>query len=326
MLMYVVILLSFVSFVLLMGGVLILKIGGSTMRQIIKSKMPGQKNKGIWQIHACDDKKVKFFYKKLNGKDQVLIKSGDTKQHDEYAKISEMYHQHDVDGTPIIFTMDNLPFSFFLKKHHLDKWFYKIDALIKLTYYAVYHKKHQGATDIKISVQNLVLQMKADVKHIPGAIDCIDTILGLEDNEDLRGKPPLFVLNRQYPYLNRLKEMMLQKNNQIVNVYDLFKTTGFIKSLKNMLFEMWQNGFLAAQQSQMPTKQNKLMLYIIIIMAVIMLVVGYFTYNMNATLVNVQNKLASNSALLKQMYGGSNVAISADPTVINPTPPLAPLQ
>jgi hypothetical protein len=299
--MYVIILLSFLSFLLLMIVVFILKIGGNTFRQLIKSKLPGYKNRGLWRIHCGFDKKVKFIYQKMPKKDEIKIRSGKDAHQDEYAKITEIYHQHDPDGTPVIITMDDLPFTFFLKKHVLDKWFPRIDELLETMNYVIENKKHEVGSKVKIAAQQLFLDMKPHVKHIPGAVDCIDAMIDLENTPKYKGKPSLIILMQYVVNCERLKELMLQKNRQFVNVYDLFKTTGFLKALRNVIFESFQNGFLAAQQTQPQKKLNNILLYVMIGVGVLSMITAYLIYDATKQITQIQTKVNSNSKTISEI-------------------------
>lgn len=318
-LIYWVIILSFVCFLFLMGIILILRIGGSTFRQIIKSKLPGYKNKGMWRIHAGFDKKVRFKYERLTN-EEVKIRSGEKPHLDEYAKITDIIHQHDPDGTPVIMTMDDLPFTVFLKKHFLDTWFPKIDELIILCRNVIEKRLFEDAGEVKLIIQEFVQNLKPDMKHIPGGLDCIESIVQLENNPDYANKAPIVLLVEYHTRLLKIKELMLQKNRQLVNVYDLFKTTGYLKSLKNTIFESWQNGFLAAQQSADNQKPNRIIMIIVIAVGVLSLISIAMTYQSFNSLKTIQTTTISNTSQIKEIYA----ALYPQPITPDVSTPTAP--
>jgi hypothetical protein len=294
-------LLGILLFFALMGIVMILKIGGKTFRQIVKSKLPGATKRGMWRIHCSYDRKVHFVFQKIPPNEEVKIKSGDKPHLDEYAKISEIYHQHDPDGTPVIMTMDDLPFSFFLKKHFLDKWYPKLDEMIGLCYNVVRNKMHDDAAEVKMLVQHFVQSIRPELRHIDGASDTINQILHLDKDPVYRNKSPIVLLVQYHNNLLKIKELMLQKNRQFVNVYDLFKTTGYLKALKNAIFESWQNGFLAAQQAQGESKSNKILLFILIGVGLISLVGAFFAFQMHSTIGDMEQVITSNAREIRSL-------------------------
>ena len=321
---YIIVILSFVIFLFLMAILFILRIGGSTFRQIIKSKLPGYKNKGLWRLHCGFDHKVKFIYQKLPKNEEIKIKSGDKPHLDEYAKITDIIHQHDADGTPFIMTMDDLPFSVFLKKHFLDKWFPKIDELIVITRNVIDNKLFEDAADVKLIIQEFVQKLSPEIKHIPGGNELINSIVELENNPDYEGKPPIILLVEYHTKLLKLKEIMLKKNRQFVNVFDLFKTTGYLKSLKNTIFESWQNGVLAAQQSQENSKSNKVLMYVIIAVGVLSIISMVMTYQSFNTIKEIQTNTATNRTSIKHIYDALYPPVITTPDVNTPTvPPLS---
>jgi hypothetical protein len=113
---------------------------------------------------------------------------------------------------------------------------------------------------------------------------------------------------------------MLQKNRQLVNVYDLFKTTGYLKSLKNSIFESWQNGFLAAQQSADNQKPNRIIMIIVIAVGVLSLISIAMTYQSFNALKTIQTTTASNTSQIKEIY----VALYPQPITPDVSTPTAP--
>ena len=323
MLVYI-LLLSFVLFLTLIFLALIIKLGGSTMWQIIKSKLPGFKHKGMWVIQAAHNQKIKFVYMpKVPKNYKIKIKSGEKPHQDEYASINDIYHQHDQQGTPVIMTIEDLPFTFFLKKHFLDNWFTKIQDMIDVCRLVIEKKKFQDAAEVKIMVQQFVESLKPHVKYIPGACEKIEKIINIDSNQKFKDKPPIVLLTEFHDLLYGIKENIMQKNRQFVNVHDLFKTTGTIRAIQNAIVEAFHNGVLYMQQKLDSNKTDKLLFIFIIIIGVIGLISGYMTYNTMNTVSELQTQVSAQQVKINEITN-TFLPIAQDIEGASPTPPLSP--
>lgn len=303
-------------FFIIMSLIMVLRLGGATLKQIIKSKMPGYKHKGAWFIQGYNNSKVKFVYKKIPKDLRIKIKSGDTPQEDQYASINEIYHQTDVNGTPVLFTLEDLPFTFFLKKHHLDDFFPKLKSMINLIDEIVANKKYEEAEKLKIIIKSKLLDMKKDLKYIPIAIKNLEYVLKLDKQEIHKNKHSIFILIEYRKYLLNIREAILNANHQMVNVNDLFETVGFVKNLTNMNFLAYQNGWLAATQTQEGKKPNILLLVLIILVGLISILGGYFSYQAQQDIFEIQTQVSNSVTQVKELNDKLSINISEQPKEI----------
>ncbi len=305
-----------------------LKFGGHSFRQYIKSKLPGFKHKGAWFIQAGVNQKVRLVYKKLPDDLRIKIKSGEIPEDDQYATINEVFHQTDDDGVPVLFTLEDLPFTFFLKKHHLDDFFPQVDEMINLIDEITYNKMFDEAESLKLIIKNKLTEMKPSLKYIPNSIAELNAIFGIEKSLKFKDKPAISILLEFKKHLFKLKESILESNRQFVNVHDLFQTTGFVKNLTKIAFMEWQNGFLAAKQTKMEKKFNTWLVVIVIIVGVLTIIGIYLTNSLNERLDVTQQQLNQTQTTLleiKQVLG-VNVTDTTNTIDSNLPVPNNPLQ
>jgi hypothetical protein len=313
-----------VIFFLFMALIMVIKLGGATLRQIIKSKLPGFKHKGAWFIQSDKSRKVKFIYKKIPHDLRVKIKSGDVPEEDQYAHINEIFHQTDGDGVPVLFTLEDLPFTFFLHKHHLDNLFPKIEEMISLINELAEKRLFAHADEIKLGIKNLLQDMSKELKYIPAAMHEIQTILALEKTENFKNKTATSLLLEYKPHLLRLKEALQESNHQMVNVYDLFQTIGFVKNLTNIAFLEFQNGFLAAKQTKLDKKVNTLLLVLIVLVGIISIIGIYISYNTQKQIEVMQLGINNVSGNVNQINQALGITATEDVNDITPITAPAP--
>jgi len=155
--------------------VFILKAGGHNVRQYIKSKLPWKRFKGAWFVQVVNNK-VQFNFQKIPENKRIKIKSGKTPDEDEYANITEIQHQIDGEGVPVIFTIEDLPFTFFLKKHHLDDVYPELDKLIKYSKVCIAKNDFDTANLIKSRINDFIVKIKPKLKYIPNAGETLNVI------------------------------------------------------------------------------------------------------------------------------------------------------
>lgn len=316
-----------VSFFLLLALVMVLKLGGHTFRQYIKSKLPGQRHKGAWFIKSGTDRKVRLVYQKIPDDLRVKIKSGEIPEDDQYASINEVFHQTEGDGVPVLFTLEDLPFTFFLKKHHLEEFFPKVDEMISLIDEISHNKMFDEAEKLKLIIKNTLADMKYHLKYIPTAMTEVESIFQIEKEKNYKDKHAIVLLLAYKKHLLKLKESILESNHQIVNVHDLFQTIGFVKNLTKIAFMEWQNGFLAAKQTKMEKKFNTWLIIIVIAVGIIAFVGVYMTNKLNDRLDVTTAQLNQTQQTLLEIKQVLGINVSeATPIDSNITAPPNPLQ
>jgi len=312
-----------IIFIVSMALFFVLKTGGTTMREIIKSKLPGYKHKGAWFIQSDKGKKVKWIYKKIPNDLRIKIKSGAVPEEDQYAHITEIFHQTDGDGIPVLFTLEDLPFTFFLKKHHLDKFFPKLNDMINLIDEVVYKKMFKEAEELKLTIKNTLSLMRNDLKYIPSSIIEIDAIFNLEKQEAYKDKHSIIILLKYKQHLLKLRESVIENNNEMVDVHSLFETVGFVKNMTNFAFMEYQNGFLAAKQTKLEKKFNTILMVIMIAVGILVIVGMIFSYNTGKQITTLQEQLGVNSQDIKSISDSLGITIINDTN--QPTQPTAPV-
>jgi len=306
-----------------------LRIGGTTLRQIVKSKMPGFKHKGAWFIQSDKGRKVKFIYKQIPKDLRIKIKSGSVPEEDQYAHINEIFHQTDGDGVPVLFTLEDLPFTFFLHKHHLEEFFPKVDEMIELIDEIVHKKMFKEAEALKLTIKNTLATMKLELKYIPDSIKEIEAIFGLDKQDNYKDKHAIILLLKYKQHLLKLKESILENNNEMVDVHSLFETVGFVKNMTNFAFMEYQNGFLAAKQTQLAKKFNTFMMVLLVIIGVIVIVGVYMNVQTGKTVTLMQTTINENATQLNQINQSLGINVINDTNTsangINANVPVNPL-
>jgi hypothetical protein len=322
----------YITIIFFLGLILmfVLKFGGSTLRQVIKSKLPGFKHKGAWFIQSDKGRKVRFIYRKIPKDLRIKIKSGSVPEEDQYAHINEIFHQTDGDGVPVLFTLEDLPFTFFLKKHHLETFFPMIDEMINLIDEIVGRKAYKEAEQLKLIIKNKLAVMKSELKYIPSSAVELEQIFNLEKNVDYQDKHAIILILKYKQHLLKIKESILENNHQMVDVHDLFQTIGFVKNLTNIAFLEYQNGFLASKQTKMEKRMNTVLMVLVIMVGVLVLVGIYMSYSVSQDIDEVVLTINQQSDQINQLNQslGINLTDETQPVTANPdlNTPVNPLQ
>jgi hypothetical protein len=291
--------------------------------------MPGFKHKGAWFIQSDKGRKVKFIYKQIPKDLRIKIKSGSVPEEDQYAHINEIFHQTDGDGVPVLFTLEDLPFTFFLHKHHLEEFFPKVDEMIELIDEIVHKKMFKEAEALKLTIKNTLATMKLELKYIPDSIKEIEAIFGLDKQDNYKDKHAIILLLKYKQHLLKLKESILENNNEMVDVHSLFETVGFVKNMTNFAFMEYQNGFLAAKQTQLAKKFNTFMMVLLVIIGVIVIVGVYMNVQTGKTVTLMQTTINENATQLNQINQSLGINVINDTNTsangINANVPVNPL-
>jgi len=294
---------------------IILRLAGESFRNYIKSKFGLFKKRGSWFIVFGADKKVTFKFKSFPKNNKVLIKSGDIPEEDQYASINEVYHQLDKSGNPVILAMEDLPFSFFLKKHHLDKFFPTIDKIINIINLAIENGTDDEINKLENKIKKKFISAKNDLKYIPDAWKKYTTLMNLNNILKETNKNKTSNIEKLKIYkdvLSELKQSIIGANHQIVNVYDLFQSVGFVKNITKMAFSEYQNGWLGARQTHIEKKFNTTLLVVTIIVGVFVLIGIYMTYSQNSQIQSMQTQLTDNSVKINKMFPNYDVNLISD--------------
>jgi len=298
---------------------LILMLGGKSLRLMIKSKMPWNKTKVAWVLYFTNDRKLKFVLKKMPSDQYVTLKEGKQKEDDENCYFPEVYHQRDEDGVPVYIAMENIPVGLALKKFNLSKEINKLDKLIEVT------KKHYFT---KNKTEKLV-ELRIGIKKILGGIYTHANFLGhtrrlikeyMEYDATIEEKEikEIEYLKEIITKLNKIKDSLSQKNNNFVNLYDLFSSVGITKHIQKLIIMSWQNGYLAAKQTLGTKEKNKTLVIGLIIIGCLICVLGYMVYQQNKTIVQLDTKINSIQSTLStnNLYADTNT-IQNEPVVID---------
>ena len=293
---------------------IILRLAGESFRNYIKSKFGLFKKRGSWFIVFGADKKVTFKFKTFPKNNKVLVKSGDIPEEDQYANINEVYHQLDKSGNPVILAMEDLPFSFFLKKHHLDKFFPTIDKIIKVINLTIDNGSTDEIANLENKIKKRFMSASEDLKYIPDAWKKYKTLMNLnnilKENSDKISDVEKLKLYKKILY--DLKQSIVSANHQIVNVYDLFQSVGFVKNITKMAFSEYQNGWLGARQTHVEKKFNTTLLVVTIIVGVFVLIGIYLTYSQGKQIQSLQTQLSENSVKINKMFPNYDVNVITD--------------
>lgn len=306
----------------------IFKAGGHNVKQYLKSKLPWKRHKGAWFIQIVNNK-VRFNYMKIPNDKRIKIKSGKTPEEDEYANITEIQHQMDGEGNPVFFTIEDLPFTFFLKKHHLEDVFPKLNQLIKWTNTCINKQDFQTGNMIKSKIHDFIETIKTRVKYIPDAGDVVNDIKDAYVTSSHRQESSIAFLLEVKPHLYVLRDLIKNANHQMVNADSLFKTTGYIKSLVKVMFMEFQNGVLAAQQTKQDKKVNTVLIALSVIIGILCLFSVFFSFQVNKQMTELTTKINTIAADVDNIYDeiGIDVNQVIDPTNISEiTVPNNPLQ
>lgn len=286
---------------------IILRLGGNSFRNYIKSKFGLWKKKGSWFLIFSQDRKVTFQFKTFPKDNKVLIKSGEIPEEDQYASINEVYHQLDKSGNPVILAMEDLPFTFFLKKHHLNDFFPTIDKMIKVIDMAIDNGTEEEISNLEIKIKRRFQDSKDKLKYIPDAWKNYKVLMDLDNilsKEAVKGiainKIKKLKLYKQI--LLSLKQSIISANHHIVDVNDLFQSVGFVKNITKMAFSEYQNGWLAFRQAHTEKKINTLLLVVTIIIGIFVLIGMYLTYSQNKQMSQIQNTVNINSNKVDNLY------------------------
>jgi hypothetical protein len=314
------------TFFSILAILIIFRIAGKTFRQYIKSKFGLWKKKGAWMLIFDKKRKVDLKFVNLPDNNKVLIKSGDIPEEDQYANIDQVYHQLDKSGNPVILAMEDLPFTFFLKKHNLQTFFPTINNMINIIDNVILSGDESQIDDLENKIKVKFMNSRDNLKYIPDAwkeyqsLMNLDTIL--DSNKTERGEEisKMDKLLKYKTILQALKKSIVAANNQIVNVYDLFETVGFVKNITKMAFSEYQNGFLASRQTNVEKKSNKMMLWVTIIIGVFVLIGIYMTYSQNEDLQAMQSVVKINSTKVDNLYKYINPEYDSNTnTIVKPT-------
>lgn len=310
---------------------IILRLGGKTFRQYIKSKFGMFKKKGSWILIFDKKRKVSLEFRTLPKDNRLLIKSGETPEDDQYANINEVYHQLDGSGNPVILAMEDLPFSFFLKKHHLNKFYPTIDKMVQVIDLAIAQNNTELINDLELKIKNKFIKAKDDLKYIPDAWKNYKSLMNLDkillSESQVKGTEvlPINKLKTYKQILLDLKNSIATANHQIVNVYDLFETVGFVKNITKMAFSEYQNGWLAFRQAHAEKKLNTLLVIITIVVGVFVLAGIYLTYSQGAKLQTMQEAVITNSHKVDNLFRYINPDVNISDVNYNVVEPNKPV-
>lgn len=270
--------------------VFILKAGGHNVRQFIKSKLPWKRFKGAWFIQVVNNK-VQFNFMKIPENKRIKIKSGKTADEDEYANITEIVHQIDGEGVPVLFTIEDLPFTFFLKKHQLEDLFPELNDIINYTEKCIELNNFEVANELKSKINTFIIKIKDKVKYIPNAGETLNLIRSKYSQNSMKQESSLAFLIDVKEQLYILKDLIVTNNHQLVNANSLFKTTGYIKSLVKTMFMEFQNGVLAAQQTKQEKKVNTVLIALSVIIGILCLFSVFFSYQVNQQMTDMTTQI-----------------------------------
>lgn len=288
-------LLVVVIFFCVMGIYIILVMGGHTFRQHLKSKLPGLRKKGSWHIHFRDDNRVRLDFKVLPKDMRLKIKAGKQPEDDQFSTVKEVVHIHDTDGSPIVTTMDGLPFDFFVKKLHLSEDITSIDDFVKAIDEIIEKKDMQQADELKLMLKKYLATLTIKIKYIADGVELIRNILFLEQTREYMNKPAILLLPAYKTNLLRLKDVIIERNETFVNVYDLFRYSGYVENITKIAFQEFQNGVLAAKQT-LGIKVKDYLLIILLVATIIMMIVSITTMGkINKTLEGMDLRIAAQS-------------------------------
>ena len=99
-----------------------------------------------------------------------------------------------------------------------------------------------------------------------------------------------------------MRHSLEEANHQVVNAYDLFETAGFVQNITKTAMSEYQNGFLAAKQTQTEKKLNMTMIIVLIIIGIFTLVSIYMTYSQGEDMTAITNSIQSNSDKVDRLY------------------------
>jgi hypothetical protein len=296
-----------VAFFSLLTIFIILRLGGHSFRNYLKSKFGPTKKSGAWIIQFDKDKRVKLKFKKLPKDKKIKIKSGDIPEDDQYAYVNDVYHQLDSSGNPVILTLEDFPFPFFLKKHHLDNFFPTIEKMTTVIDDVIANGTDEDIETLKIKIKKRFIKAKNELKYIPEAwkkyklLTNLDNIIerSQEYNNPMSNKESLKAYKK---VLIDMRHSLEEANHQVVNAYDLFETAGFVQNITKTAMSEYQNGFLAAKQTQSEKKVNMTTMILMIIIGVFVLVSIYMTYSQGKDMTLVQDAVMSNTEKVDQLY------------------------
>lgn len=302
--------------------VFILKAGGHNVRQYLKSKLPGKKFKGAWFIQIINNK-VRFNFQPIPQDMRIKIKSGKTPDEDEYASITEIQHQIDGEGVPVLFTIEDLPFTFFLKKHHLDALYPELNQLIKFSEACILKKDIETGNLLKSSIKRFLSKIKEPMKYIPNAKEEIMKIEALYQKNSSNQESSLLFLIDTTKHLNVIKDLISSNNHQLVNANSLFKTTGYLKNLVKIMFMEFQNGVLASSQTKVDKRVNTVLIALSIITGILVIFSLFFSFQVNKQMTELTAQVNTISVNVDNLY--SEIGISADNQIDANSIPIIPV-
>jgi len=168
------------------------------------------------------------------------------------------------------------------------------------------------ADTVKLEVKSILNEMLKILEYIPAAKNEIEFILNLEKTDKFKNATATSLLLEYKPHLLKLKEAIQESNHQMVNVYDLFQTIGFVKNLTNIAFLEFQNGFLAAKQTKLDKKINTLLVVLVVLVGIVCLVGIYISYNTQNQLEVVQMSINSANNQIKQINNAFGINVIED--------------
>ena len=295
-----------VAFFSLLTIFIILRMGGNSFRSYLKSKFGPTKKKGAWIIQFDKNKKVKLKFKKLPEDKKIKIKSGDIPEDDQYAYVNDVYHQLDSEGNPVILTLEDFPFPFFLKKHHLDNLFPTIDKMTAVIDDVLMNGTEDDISNLKIKIKKRFIKAKEQLKYIPNAWKKYKVLMNIDniversqDANEIDNKESLKAYRQ---VLVDIKHSIEEANHQVVNAYDLFETAGFVQNITKTAMSEYQNGFLAAKQTKTEKKVNMTLMVLLIIIGVFMLISIYMTYSQGEDMKAITTSVSNNTDKVDQLY------------------------
>ena len=298
---------------------LLLRLGGNSFRAYLKSKFGLWKKKGAWFFLFRQGRKVKFEFRTFPKNNRVLVKSGEIPEEDQYANINEVYHQLDESGNPVILAIEDLPFTFFLKKHHLNNFFPTIDKMIKVIDFAIDNGTAEDILNLEIKIRKKFIEAKDNLKYIPDAWHNYEVLMNLDkilEREEETTNKQIDAAEKLRVYkkvLLALKQSIVSANHHIVNVYDLFQSAGFVKNITKMAFSEYQNGWLAFKQAHEEKKLNTTLLVVTIIVGLFVIISIFLTYSQNKQFQTMEDKLLNNANKIDELYK----FINPDMNVVN---------
>lgn len=245
-------------------------VAGKTGRGLIKSKMFKRKFSGILKLHVNFDGKYDIDFVKIPKDKLLLIKKGKLPQDSEFAYLTKAVHfTHD--GVTIYHTMDEVPFTVFLKKHYLNDEIAIIENLLIAIEDIKKERNIDKAREFKNILKRFLEQLEPKLKFIKEAKLHIEYLKFLDTDEEYRNTSPEKLLPIYKTGLYKLRDAIIEKNKKFINIKDMFEGIGNFASLKKILMMFWDNGFLAGSQGKPKENINWILIGVVVLCCILVI-------------------------------------------------------